>query len=228
MARSTGDGAYLARWTARTGPGERIVTTKTLRRRFFSRAGRITRPARRLTLHLPKRWPWQEKVTRAPARLRAIPLPACRRPSATVPTSGQLNVPANSRHPGPRAPLAVPVPPFRSPQPLQAAAGAPKSACRPPANLPPTRIRARIIAPITPLPPSTVLAPSIGGFGLSDDRGTRRRIYCGRVGPPIAKVSSPGGRGLGWGRILRTCSTLASSPPRRKLLWLPPPGLCRL
>ena len=66
----------LARWTARTGPGERTVTTRTLRRRFFSRAGRLTRPARRLTLHLPKRWPRQEKVTRAPARLRAIPLPA--------------------------------------------------------------------------------------------------------------------------------------------------------
>ena len=59
----------LARWTARTGLGERTVTTKTLRRRFFSLAGR-------LTLHLPQRWPRQEKVTRAPARLRAIPLPA--------------------------------------------------------------------------------------------------------------------------------------------------------
>ena len=66
----------LARWTARTGLGERMATTKTLRRRFFSRAGRLTRPARRLTLHLPQRRPWQEKVTRAPARLRAIPLPA--------------------------------------------------------------------------------------------------------------------------------------------------------
>ena len=66
----------LARWTARTGPGERTVTTKTLRRRFFSLAGRLTRPARRLTLHLPQRWPWEEKVSRAPARLRAIPLPA--------------------------------------------------------------------------------------------------------------------------------------------------------
>ena len=66
----------LARWTARTGPGERIVTTRTLRRRFFSRAGRLTRPARRLTLHLPQRWPREEKVSRAPARLRAIPLPA--------------------------------------------------------------------------------------------------------------------------------------------------------
>ena len=31
----------LARWTARIGLGEQIVTTKTLRRRFFSLAGRI-------------------------------------------------------------------------------------------------------------------------------------------------------------------------------------------
>ena len=44
----------LARWTARIGLGEQVVTTKTLRRRFFSLAGRLTRSARRLTLHLPK------------------------------------------------------------------------------------------------------------------------------------------------------------------------------
>ena len=49
----------LARWTARIGLGEPVVTTKTLRRRFFSLAGRLTRSARRLTLHLPHRWPWQ-------------------------------------------------------------------------------------------------------------------------------------------------------------------------
>ena len=66
----------LARWTARIGPGEQIVTTKTLRRRVFALVGRLTRSARRLTLHLPKRWPWEEKVTRALARLRASPLPA--------------------------------------------------------------------------------------------------------------------------------------------------------
>ena len=60
-----------------------------------------------------------------------------------------------------------PILPSRSPQPLQADIGAPKSACRPPANLPSTRIRARIIAPVTPLPPSPVLAPSIRGFGLN-------------------------------------------------------------
>ncbi len=46
-----------ARWTARTGLGEQILTTKTLRRRFFPLAGRITRGARRLTLHLPQGWP---------------------------------------------------------------------------------------------------------------------------------------------------------------------------
>ena len=59
----------LARWTARIGLGERTATTKTLRRRVFALA-------RRLTLHLPKHWPWQEKVSRTLTRLRAIPLPA--------------------------------------------------------------------------------------------------------------------------------------------------------
>ena len=66
----------LARWTARIGLGERLVTTKTLRQRFFSLAGRITRKARRLTLHLPKGWPWQYQFSRALNRLRAIPSPA--------------------------------------------------------------------------------------------------------------------------------------------------------
>ena len=66
----------LARWTARIGLGEQIVTTKTLRRRFFSLAGRLTRSARRLTLHLPQRWPWETQFSRALARLRTLPLPA--------------------------------------------------------------------------------------------------------------------------------------------------------
>ena len=66
----------LARWTARIGLGEPVVTTKTLRRRFFSLAGRLTSSARRLTLHLPKRWPWENQFSRALARLRALPLPA--------------------------------------------------------------------------------------------------------------------------------------------------------
>ena len=66
----------LARWTARIGLREPVSTTKTLRRRFFSLAGRLTRSARRLTLHLPQGWPWQNQFSRALAKLRALPLPS--------------------------------------------------------------------------------------------------------------------------------------------------------
>lgn len=62
----------LARWVAQLGLG-RIATTKTLRRRLFALAGRITRSARRLTLHLPARWPWRLDFGLALARLRALP-----------------------------------------------------------------------------------------------------------------------------------------------------------
>ena len=65
-----------ARWTTRIGLGEPVATTKTLRRRFFSLPGRITRKARRLTLHLPQGWPWQNQFNSALARLRALPLPS--------------------------------------------------------------------------------------------------------------------------------------------------------
>jgi hypothetical protein len=64
----------LARWTARIGLGAGIVTTKTLRRRLFSISGRLTRSARRVTLHLPARWPWAMSFAAALARLRAIPI----------------------------------------------------------------------------------------------------------------------------------------------------------
>ena len=76
----------LARWTARIGLGEQLVTTKTLRRRFFSLAGRLTRSARRLTLHLPQRWPWENQFSRAVARLRAIPTPSLTAPLVSTPT----------------------------------------------------------------------------------------------------------------------------------------------
>ena len=66
----------LARWTACIGLGEQVVTTKTLRWRFFSIAGRLTHSARRLTLHLPQRWPWETQFSGALARLRALPFPA--------------------------------------------------------------------------------------------------------------------------------------------------------
>ena len=66
----------LARWTTRIGMGEQLITTKTLRLRFFSLAGRLTRKARRLALHLPQDWPWQNQFGNALARLRALPLPS--------------------------------------------------------------------------------------------------------------------------------------------------------
>jgi hypothetical protein len=64
----------LARWTARLGLGAGIVTAKTLRRRLFGLVGRLTRSARRVTLHLPARWPWAIGWSTALTRLRAIPL----------------------------------------------------------------------------------------------------------------------------------------------------------
>jgi hypothetical protein len=64
----------LARWTARLGLSAGIVTSKTLRRRLFSLVGRLTRSARRVTLHLPARWPWAIEFSTALVRLRALPL----------------------------------------------------------------------------------------------------------------------------------------------------------
>jgi hypothetical protein len=64
----------VARWSARIGLGAGIVTTKTLRRRLFGLPGRLTRSARRVTLHLPQRWPWAIGWDTALTRLRAIPL----------------------------------------------------------------------------------------------------------------------------------------------------------
>ena len=63
--------------------------------------------------------------------------------------------------------MPCPIPPSRSPQPSQAAISTPNSADRPPANLQSTRIRARTVASVTSSPPSAILAPSIGGFGLN-------------------------------------------------------------
>ena len=96
----------IARWTARIGLGEQVVTTKTLRRRFFSLAGRITRSARRLTLHR------HSAGLGKPSSI--VPWPDCA-PCHSLPDggggnrppSGQPNVPANSRQSGLRVPLAA-------------------------------------------------------------------------------------------------------------------------
>ena len=94
----------LARWTARIGLGQQVVTTKTLRRRFFSLAGRLTRKARRLTLHLPQHWPWETQFSRA---LAPVASPAISCLTAPDPSTRLPNRPANSRHPGPRVSLAA-------------------------------------------------------------------------------------------------------------------------
>jgi len=65
----------LMRWVTRIGLGEKLVMTKTIRRRYLSLPGRITRSARRVWLHLPRKWPWRERFLAALARLQAIPPP---------------------------------------------------------------------------------------------------------------------------------------------------------
>lgn len=64
----------LARWVSRLGLGETVIATDTLRRRHLRAPGRITRSGRKLTLHLPQRWPWAEQFTTALTRLRTVVL----------------------------------------------------------------------------------------------------------------------------------------------------------
>ncbi len=49
---------------------------KRLRGRLLHVAGRLTRSGRRLTLHLPRRWPWAAALLAAFGRLRSLPLMA--------------------------------------------------------------------------------------------------------------------------------------------------------
>jgi hypothetical protein len=67
----------LLRWTTLIGLPDRTArTARTLRRRLLALAGRLTRTARRWTLHLPARWPWQADFIRVLARIRALPAAA--------------------------------------------------------------------------------------------------------------------------------------------------------
>jgi hypothetical protein len=64
----------LLRWTSIIGlPGQTIRAARTLRRRLLALPGRLTRTARRWTLHLPARWPWRDAFTEALTRIRALP-----------------------------------------------------------------------------------------------------------------------------------------------------------
>jgi hypothetical protein len=64
----------LLRWVAAIGLGARgeLVVAKTLRRTLLNLPGRLTRSARRWTLHLPAGWPWAAWFEPALARLRCI------------------------------------------------------------------------------------------------------------------------------------------------------------
>jgi hypothetical protein len=64
----------LLRWVAAIGLGARgeLVAAKTLRCTLLGLPGRITRSARRWTLHLPAGWPWAAWFALALARLRCI------------------------------------------------------------------------------------------------------------------------------------------------------------
>jgi hypothetical protein len=64
----------LARWVVDIGlPGQLPprTTTSRLRLCLFSVPGRRTRSARRVTVHLPERWPWQQLFLNALSQIRA-------------------------------------------------------------------------------------------------------------------------------------------------------------
>jgi hypothetical protein len=62
----------LARWTTRLGLPESLLTTKTVRTRFIALPGRLARTGRRLHLHLPANWPWQEAFLAARESLASL------------------------------------------------------------------------------------------------------------------------------------------------------------
>jgi hypothetical protein len=70
-------GALAAR---RPGQGLAVATSATLRARLITVPARLARSARRLTLHLPARWPWQQDWTHLADRTlgatRALPATA--------------------------------------------------------------------------------------------------------------------------------------------------------
>jgi Transposase DDE domain group 1 len=64
----------LGRWMSLLGVGDRTPrAARTLRRRLLALPGRLTHSARRWTLHLPARWPWQTTFIEALTRIRALP-----------------------------------------------------------------------------------------------------------------------------------------------------------
>jgi hypothetical protein len=66
----------LARWITRLGLKETLLTTKTVRTRFIALPGRLARTGRRVYLHLPANWPWQDAFLAAQESLASLVMPA--------------------------------------------------------------------------------------------------------------------------------------------------------
>jgi hypothetical protein len=65
----------MIRWTTNIGgTTHHPVVAKTVRRRLVRIPGRLTRSARRHTLHLPTRWPWADDFNNALTHIRAVRL----------------------------------------------------------------------------------------------------------------------------------------------------------
>ena len=65
----------MTRWVGQLGlEDETWRAARTIRRRLIALPGRLTRTARRFTLHLPARWPWQEVFIEALSKIRALPV----------------------------------------------------------------------------------------------------------------------------------------------------------
>ncbi len=64
----------LGRWTSHIGLPDTTTRTAAVRRnRLFRIPGRLTRTARRWTLRMPARWPWQTDFDNALSCIRALP-----------------------------------------------------------------------------------------------------------------------------------------------------------
>ena len=127
----------LDRWTARIGLGEQLATDKTLRRRFFSIAGRLTRSARRPPCICPSADP--EKPS------SIAPRPDCG-PCHSQPDGGAGNQPA--------------IRPTGRPSQLAPTRSARATSCLQPIEYrPPWPLRAAIIVSVW-LPPHAALIPT--------------------------------------------------------------------
>lgn len=67
----------LLRWVANLGLNLKgFVVAKTIRRRYLTLPGRMTRTGRINSLTLPRRWGWRDTFLVALTRLRGLPPPA--------------------------------------------------------------------------------------------------------------------------------------------------------